>query len=341
MTGELSHDADINRLGNDAYREDINRPWDQGNQEWWDWYVTLAENDRHDASPPALPPLPETETPTAERLARELATPYPLTAEQIGVFRREGFIKLKNVFSPDILLHLRRELGRLLGESVKSALDGGVRNRFLSQDMVWLENDLVRQFVLSPRIGKLAANLLGVSSVRLYHDNVMSKEPGCGRTPWHYDDHHFPLATNDVVSVWIPTQAIPREMGPLAFARSMEAYRLVETVPFSSVDTSYDRQVAERFRDAGIAVEDGPFDLGEVSFHHNLNFHTAGANLTSRSRIVLSNTYFADGARLVNQPTMVSGDWQKFAPSVQPGGRLATPVNPICWPAQKIGPNVT
>ena len=319
--------------GENALSDDISEGWEQGNQEWWDWYVSLADNRDDPAhTEPSLPSLPQTPAPSAEALQHELSDPYELTRDQIDFFRREGYIKLKHVLSDACLLQLRAELVRLLGASIDAELDGDVRDRFLSLDMVWLENELVRQFVLSPRIGKLAADLLGVPSVRLYHDNVLSKEPGCGRTPWHYDDHHFPLATNDVISVWIPVQPVPVGMGPLAFAKSINSYRLVESIPFDKFGTSYDRRVGEVFRDAGVELDESPFDLGEISFHHNLSFHTAGPNLTHRSRIVLSNTFFADGACLVDEPTMISGDWAKFAPGVPPGGRLATPVNPICWP---------
>jgi len=109
------------------------------------------------------------------------------------------------------------------------------------------------------------------------------------------------------------------EMGPLAFAKSNQAHRLVDSIPFDKFDTLYDSRVAETFRDMGVLVDDGPIDLGEVGFHHNLSFHTARPNRTRRSRIVSSNTYFADGACLVDQPTMISGDWEKFAPGVVPG----------------------
>lgn len=269
---------------------------------------------------------------SAQSLTTELSEPFALTQDQRDFFQREGFIKLKDVFSPDSLLQLRAELVRLLEVSTTVHLDGGVRGRFLSLDMVWLTNALVRQFVLSPRIGKLAADLLGVPCVRLYHDNVMSKEPGCGRTPWHNDDHHFPLATDDVVTVWIPVQEIPMEMGPLTFAQPLDIYGLVEDIPFSPSDTSYDQRVGETFAREKVSINEGPFNLGEVSFHHNKNFHTAGPNSTDRSRVVLSNTYFADGARLTRNPTMISGDWQKFAPGARPGEKLATEVNPICWP---------
>ena len=49
--------------------------------------------------------------------------------------------------------------------------------------------------------------------------------------------------------------------------------------------------------------------------------------------IALANTFFADGARVISKPTMVSGDWKKFIPGVKPGGIAASKLNPICWPA--------
>ena len=52
--------------------------------------------------------------------------------------------------------------------------------------------------------GRLGPGRVGLSDVRLYHDNVLAKAPGCGRTPLHFDAHHFPIASrtpmNPVVS---------------------------------------------------------------------------------------------------------------------------------------------
>jgi hypothetical protein len=342
---------------------DVSAPWDEDNQAWWDWYVGLAHNpsliagrDRHGPAhgveravmDVALEPDPRTVAPLSfDALARELSTPYLVSAETITRFRAEGYVKLPVVLSPGALVALRRELVAVLETTFGVALDGGSasprRNqkdpgpepgrRFYSAEMIWLENPIFRLFVLSPRIAKICSDLLGVDSVRLYHDNLLSKEPGCGRTPWHYDDHHFPLDTNDVVTAWVAAQAIPEAMGPLAFARGMETWRLVADVPFSKVDTSYDRRIADAFDRANVDVDNCPFAVGDVSFHHNLSFHTAGANATSVSRCALANTFFADGARVVDAPTMVSGDWRKFLPGVEPGGAAASPLNPICWPA--------
>ncbi|MEM9782540.1 MAG: hypothetical protein AAF899_08705, partial [Pseudomonadota bacterium] len=136
------------------------------------------------------------------------------------------------------------------------------------------------------------------------------------------------------ITPWIPAQPIPLAMGPLAFAMPIDVWKLVEGVAFNTANTSYDRGVAEIFAKHRVAVDETPFEMGEVSFHHNLSFHTAAANRTTRSRVVLANTFFADGARLVDNPTMVSGDWQKFMPGAEPGGLAASELNPVCWPPE-------
>ena len=266
--------------------------------------------------------------PSDSELENELSTPYILTEDHLLAFRRDGFIRLPNVLSPGAVVRLRQELIRLLN---KTFPESNRTNRFLSLEMMWLESAIIRRYVLSPRIAKISADLLSVKSVRLYHDNALSKEPGCGRTPWHYDDHHFPLETNDVVTAWMPAQPVPLAMGPLSFAKPVSVFNLVKNINFNKNDTSYDKKVTEVFKANNVDIDSKPFKIGEASFHHNLSFHTAEGNKTSQSRIVLANTYFADGARVVEEPTMVSGDWQKFIPGVNPGGIVASKLNPVCW----------
>ena len=320
--------------GANATDPSINQSWQLDNQAWWDWYVTLADNadQQNDGSLEDLPPIPNFNAGLDNEIEDELARPYTLERSHRQEFRENGFIKLPNVLSTGAVARLRKELIQLLRQSFDTKTSAPYDNRFLSLEMMWLQNTLLRSYVLSPRIAKIAADLLGVKSVRLYHDNALAKEPGCGRTPWHCDDDHFPLATDDVVTAWIPAQPIPAAMGPLAFAKPLSIFDLVKDIHFNKFDTSYDKQIAAVFKSNNVAVEDSPFAMGEVSFHHNRSFHTAGRNKTTRTRIVLANTFFADGARVVDQPTMVSGDWQKFIPGVGPGEIAASKLNPVCWP---------
>ena len=226
---------------------DINKPWDKDNQAWWDWYVSLAGNDGKQSKIINADPLPDIEIPSDDEVISELAKPYHLTNDQIDFFKKNGFIKLKRVFSPGAVLKLRAELINLLKEEFKVDPDKGAHNRFLSLEIIWPDNALLRAYVLSPRLAQISADLLAVPAVRLYHDNVLAKQTGCGRTPWHFDDHHFPLDTNDVVTAWVPAQPIPLEMGPLSFAYPLDVHKLVNAVTFEKTGTGYDCGVSDVF----------------------------------------------------------------------------------------------
>ncbi len=244
---------------------DISKPWDKDNQAWWDWYVSLADNDGKQSEIINADPLPNIVIPSNDEVVSELAEPYYLTNYQIDFFKKNGFIKLKRVFSPGAVLKLRAELINLLKEEFKVDPDKGAQDRFLSLEVIWPDNALLRAYVLSPRLGQISADLLTVPAVRLYHDNVLAKQTGCGRTPWHFDDHHFPLDTNDVVTAWIPAQPIPLEMGPLSFAYPLDVHKLVNAVTFEKTGTGYDRKVSEVFLKNNVSVNETPFELGEVN----------------------------------------------------------------------------
>lgn len=308
-----------------AKQSGVEEQWEEGNEAWWDWYLSLADPaDTPNELVAVDPPTPVAPLSMAQ-LRAELAVPYALGAGQAEGFRADGFVKLPSVLSPAALGMARAEVDRLAADG-----DGPGSSGFLSLDMMWQgDSEVLTLFALSPRLGRLAADLLGVSDTRIYHDNVLSKTPGCGRTPWHFDAHHFPIAVRDIVTSWIPLQAIPAEMGPLAFAAGKDTWKEAEHVDFNAKDASYDKGVAAAFKDAGVRVDDTPFALGEVSFHHAWCFHYARGNATTQSRQVMATTYFADGARLVDSPTMVSGDFEKFLPGARPGEVIDTPLNPI------------
>lgn len=308
-----------------AKQSGVDEQWKEGNEAWWDWYLSLAADDATPTELVELAPPAPVALPSLDELRAELATPYVLTDAQSERFRAEGYLKVPEVLTAGALALARSEV-----EKLAAAGDGPGRSGFLSLDMMWQgDSEVLRLFAISPRLGRLAADLLGVADTRIYHDNVLSKTPGCGRTPWHFDAHHFPIASRDIVTSWIPLQAIPAPMGPLAFAAGIDTWKVAEEVDFNAKDSSYDAGVAEAFKRAGVRVDDSPFALGEMSFHHAWCFHYARGNATTQPRAVMATTYFADGAELVDSPTMVSGDFEKFLPGARPGEVIDTPLNPI------------
>ena len=303
----------------------IDAPWAGDDQQWWDWYVTLAANP--EAAGPLVdgPGLPDVPPATDEELAAFLAEPYPVPAEAVEAFARNAFVKLPAVLNPPVVRRLAERLQELLTAQHGTETAG----RFLALEQMWLHDDLMRLVAMSPRIGGVAATLLGEDGVRIYHDNALSKEPACGRTPWHHDDEHFPLDSHQVLTAWMPMSAIPAEMGPLSFAHGTQLRELLAGLEFDKVGTTYDVAVSQRFGTSGVQVTETPYAVGEISFHSSLCFHTAGPNRTTQPRRALATTYFADGTRVVAAPTMVSGTWQEFLPDTAPGAPAQSALNPV------------
>ncbi|WP_190344289.1 phytanoyl-CoA dioxygenase family protein [Streptomyces venezuelae] len=215
--------------------------WAGDDQQWWDWYMTLAADAEADPTQPARAPQPAPVRAASDHeVEAALAAPYPLAEESLAFFGRHSFVRLPDVLTPAVVAAPAQRADRLL-EAAHGPHHPG---RFLALEQLWPADPLMRSVALSRRLGDIAAQLLGVGAVRLYHDNILSKEPGCGRTPWHRDSDHYPLDSPAVVTSWIPLRDIPTEMGPLACLSRKDAARALPGLSASPLKRSFDEQVA-------------------------------------------------------------------------------------------------
>lgn len=163
----------------------------------------------------------------------DIDSPYSLSDAQVERFRRDGCIKLKQVLSPAALAHYGSAITRLtidLNTEVRPLQERSTYDRAFLQVMnLWEQSPLVGRFVMGQRLARMAAELLQVSGVRLYHDQSLYKEPGGGITPAHADQYYWPLASDRTITAWIPLQAVPAEMGPLGFYAGSQAWPSGET----------------------------------------------------------------------------------------------------------------
>jgi ectoine hydroxylase-related dioxygenase (phytanoyl-CoA dioxygenase family) len=220
-----------------------------------------------------------------------LDTPYTLSQDQIDFYVKYQYIKLKQVFDVDTLQFFNEHISAQVDKmnQVTTALEDRTTygKAFLQLFNLWTENELVKSFVFSKRIAKIAADLMQVDGVRLYHDQALFKEAGGGITPWHADQYYWPLSSDKTVTAWIPLQATPLEMGPLEFSAASHA--IVEGRELEIGDQSEEvLQKKLRVTDFQHIIE--PFDVGEVSFHSGWVFHRAGANRTNEMRKVMTMT---------------------------------------------------
>lgn len=267
-------------------------------------------------------------------MSPELAAAYDVDSELAAGFRRLGHVLLRGVASAEevsayrsIILAARERFG-----AQRTPLEN--RNTygkaFLKGMNLWERDEGVRPFVLSRRFAKIAADLLGVSGVRIYHDQALLKEPSGGITPWHQDQHYWPLDTDNTVTMWMPLVDVSPDMGTMHFASGSHRDGYLGDLPIS--DES-ERNLEAYIRARGYCVAPAPaMAAGDATFHYGWTLHGAPGNATDRTREVMTIIWFADGAR-VTEPDNANrqSDLERWMPGLSPGDLAAGRLNPLVY----------
>ena len=244
----------------------------------------------------------------------DLASPYPLTDDQVAAFRRNGHVHLAGVCSAEEVAayepiiaataHARFAPKAPLAERDTAGM------AFLQTLNLRQHSEGVKQFVLAPRFARIVADLLGVDALRIYHEQVLFKEPGGGITPWHQDQYYWPLATDNTMGLWMPLQDTPLEMGPIQFASgSHRDGFLGQHIISDESETVFDNFIREK----DYPLWQRSMRAGDATFHYGWTVHGATANRTDRMREAMIVTYYEDGTRVdeLSNPSRV-GDAEHF-----------------------------
>jgi ectoine hydroxylase-related dioxygenase (phytanoyl-CoA dioxygenase family) len=268
-----------------------------------------------------------------EMLLTELDAYYTVNPEAIAFYRQNGYVKLKQVLSQEVLDYYGNIITDLvfrLNTLIKPMEERTTYERAFLQIMnLWREDEEAKEFVFSKRLAKIAADLMGVQGVRIYHDQALYKEPSGGITPWHADQFYWPLSSPNTTTVWIPLQETPMEMGPLAFA---EGSQHVEIGRDLEISDDSEKILSDALQEQNFTVHDTPFDLGEVSYHAGWTFHRAGPNLSDRPRKVMTMIYM-DKDQIIMQPRnqYQMADHAKWLNNVPVGSKPEDELSPVVF----------
>jgi len=262
-----------------------------------------------------------------------LHEPYHVSPEQVDFFRQNGFVKLRSVLSKEVLEQMDRtiseEVDRLNTQQKDLSERDTYGKAFLQIMNIWRNAEAVRQIVFSKRLAGIAADLLELSGVRLYHDQALYKEPGGGHTPWHADQYYWPLSNGKTVTAWIPLQETPLEMGPLEFSAGSAS--LTEGRDKEISDESQE-VLQDLLKKSGFPHVVEPFELGEVSFHTGWTYHRAGPNVTGDMRKVMTMIYMDKDMKLVAPVNPhQQADWDAWCAGAVIGETIDTPTNPVIY----------
>jgi ectoine hydroxylase-related dioxygenase (phytanoyl-CoA dioxygenase family) len=261
----------------------------------------------------------------------ELDAPYAVSEKQIAFYRENGYIKLKSVLSPALLEHYRRAISKRVAEL--SADVAPIEQRttygkaFLQVMNLWRESAEMKEFVFGKRLARIAAELIGATGVRMYHDQALYKEAGGGITPWHADQYYWPVSSEKIVTAWVPLQDTPLEMGPLAFCEKSHRFQIGRDLEISDESEMTLKEALGAFR-----TEDSACELGDISFHAGWTFHRAGANSTTRPREVMTVIYMDEHMTLAEPKNKNQiADIARWCPGAEVGQIIDSPLNPVIY----------
>jgi ectoine hydroxylase-related dioxygenase (phytanoyl-CoA dioxygenase family) len=259
--------------------------------------------------------------------------PFNLSKSQIDFYSEHAFIKIKEVFPSEIIEYFNEIISKKIAEIHQTSVPFSDRNTygkaFLQLFNLWKEDKQIKELVFCKRLAQLAADLMQVDGVRLYHDQALFKEVGGGITPWHADQHYWPLSSDKTITAWIPLQAVPLEMGPLEFSAGSQH---IITGRELSISDESENIIRNNIRINKLPHVVEPFDLGEISFHSGWVFHRAGANTTDAVRKVMTVIYI-DKDISIKQPENIDqeNDWKTWCPGVEVGNVVDSPLNPVLF----------
>lgn len=279
--------------------------------------------------------------------ARGTLVRYELTTDEIESYRDNGFVVIEDFLDAAELEDWRAVVGTavaersgrkfanqdvLVGEDDGINPDAAYYGKVFDQLLnLWQTNAAMKEHIVDPRIGEMAARLADVDGLRVWHDQALIKQPWANPTGFHLDTPFWSFSDRRAISIWIALDDATAENGCLYF------------FPGSHLTTTFDNPGITKNLDAIFAMYPAFRDrepyravmkAGSCSFHNGMTIHGAGANMTNRARRAMTCAFMPDGAVFNGQQNILTDEQ---ASRLTVGGPLADDEqNPLVYSAATV-----
>ena len=256
-----------------------------------------------------------------------------------GDYERDGAVCVRGAFTAAQIDLARAAIEANLADlsPLAKRASPGDDGAFVEDFCSWTRIPAIERFARESPAAAIAAELTGATTVRLYHDHVLVKEPGTRqRTPWHQDLPYYNVAGTQNVSMWIPVDPVPR-------ASTLEVLAGSHRGPWFMPRTFLDGQ-AKWFPEGSLAelptiADDDPrilaweLEPGDAVCFHMLALHGAGGVSGTARRRVLSLRWLGDDMVHAPRAWTTSPPFPGLAAELPAGAPLDHPLFPVIWRA--------
>lgn len=231
-------------------------------------------------------------------------------------YARDGAAILRGVLDASWVARMQQAVDEHIERANASLIEytpEGKRGRFVGDFFMWMRHEPFRALALESPLPALAAKILGASSVRLFYDQLLVKEPETQEpTPWHQDLPYWPFRGEDILSMWVALDPVRLETGAVKYARGSHKagtlYAPRAFGPDSGFGELYARMGLPAFPDEATITRNHEFiswnaEPGDVVIHHPLTFHSASGNASADlRRRAISVRYMGEDVRYDARP---------------------------------------
>lgn len=267
------------------------------------------------------------------RRAAAVATP-----DAVAAYQRDGAVCLRQLLSAGEVATLTRGIDANLAAPSPRAIvasrpdDPG---RFVEDFCNWRANPDYRAIAIDSPLAEAAGLLMQSASVRLYHDHMLTKEPGTRQpTPWHQDQPYYNVDGFQNVSFWIPVDPVRRpstlefvagsHRGPWLMPRTFMDHQ-ARWFPEGSLADLPDIEASR----AQQPILGWALEPGDVVAFHMLALHAAAGVDGSQRRRVFSLRYLGDDATHAPRRWKTSPDFPGLAEQLPAGAAMDHPLFPL------------
>lgn len=216
-----------------------------------------------------------------------------ITEDEISTYETDGVVCLRQFFDPDTVATLRGVADSDLANPSPMAVDATRegKGRFFGDTFVWKHFDPLKTFVYESPAADMAASILQSNKVNVIFDQFLIKEPGTSTpTLWHHDQTYWPIAGDQVCTMWIALDPVTNETGAVEYVcgshRWGQRFKAVsfkdqdlykeDLPPVPDIDANRDQYKLVQYE----------MEPGDCTLHHGLTVHGAPGNssLTQKRR---------------------------------------------------------
>lgn len=260
------------------------------------------------------------------------------TPDLVAAYQRDGAVCLRQLLNADELDQLRRGIDANLAAPSPRAIVASQADDpgfFIEDFCNWQHNPDYRAVACTSPLAQVAARLMQSASVRLYHDHMLTKEPGTRqKTPWHQDQPYYNVDGVQNVSFWIPAEPVARpstlecvagsHRGPWLMPRTFMSHQ-ARWFPEGSLAELPDIDATR----AQQPILGWALQPGDVVAFHMLTLHAAGGVPAGQRRRVFSLRYLGDDARHAPRRWTTSPPFPGLADVLPAGAPMDHPLFPL------------